>query len=171
VTHNPDLERFRTVIGQVSKQVSRVLLVDNDSKDKNKLRDLCRTAGNCDFVEVGFNSGVAHALRRDISYANRYVPDWLLFLDDDTILMDNAVDRALRLIQNYRNLSSRIGAVLLGSQVGNCKIVEVKYGVFSGTLIRAMLPPRCVVETNSSWTKLISTCTPELENLDTSHSV
>jgi len=137
VTHNPDVERFRTVIGQVSKQVNRVLMVDNDSKDKNKLMDFCRTAGNCDFVEVGFNSGVAHALRRGISYANRYAPDWLLFLDDDTILMDNAVDRALGLIQNYRNLSSRIGAVLLGSNDGDCNIGEVKYGVFSGTLIRA----------------------------------
>jgi len=51
--------------------------------------------------------------------------------------MDNAVDRALGLIQNYRNLSSRIGAVLLGSHDGDCSIGEVKYGVFSGTLIRA----------------------------------
>jgi rhamnosyltransferase len=73
VTHNPDMERFRTVIGQVSKQVNRVLMVDNNSKDKNKLMDFCRTAGNCDFVEVGFNSGVAHALRRGTSYANRYL--------------------------------------------------------------------------------------------------
>jgi rhamnosyltransferase len=111
-------------------------LVDNDSEDKNKLRDLCRTAGSRDFIEVGFNSGVAHALRRGISYANRYAPDWLLFLDDDTILMDNAVDRAIGLIQ-ISNLSSRIGAVLLGSQDGNCDIGEVKYGVFSGALIRA----------------------------------
>jgi len=39
-------------------------MVDNDSKDRDKLRDLCRTASNCDFVEVRFNSGVAHALRR-----------------------------------------------------------------------------------------------------------
>ena len=51
VTHNPDVERFRTVIGQVSKQVNRVLVVDNDSKDKNKLIDFCRTAGNCDTYE------------------------------------------------------------------------------------------------------------------------
>ena len=142
VMHNPDLERFRIVIDQVSKQVNRVLMIDNDSKDRDKLRDFCRTAGNCDFVEVGFNSGVAHALRRGISYANRYAPDWLLFLDDDTILMDNAVDRALGLIQNYRNLSSRIGAVLLGSHDGNCGIGEVKYGVFSGTLIRANVAAR-----------------------------
>jgi len=64
------------------------------------------------------------------------------FLMTIQYLMDNAVDRALGLIQNYRNLSSRIGAVLLGSQVGNCDIGEVKYGVFSGTLIRADVAAR-----------------------------
>jgi len=137
VSYDPELGRFRLVLDRVSGQVDRVIIVDNNSKYRNKLRDFYRTAGNCDFVEVGFNSGVAHALRRGISYANRYAPDRLLFLDDDTILMNNAVDRALGLIQNYRNLSSRIGAVLLGSHDGNCGIGEVKYGIFSGTLIRA----------------------------------
>ena len=39
VMHNPDLERFRIVIDQVSKQVNRVLMIDNDSKDRDKLRD------------------------------------------------------------------------------------------------------------------------------------
>lgn len=47
------------------------------------------------------------------------------------------MDRALGLNQNYRNLSSKIGAVLLGSHDGDCSIGEVKYGVFLGTLIRA----------------------------------
>ena len=56
VTHDPELDRFRLVLDQASEQVDRVIIVDNDSKSKGVLRSLCGGVGNCDFVEVGFNS-------------------------------------------------------------------------------------------------------------------
>jgi GT2 family glycosyltransferase len=52
---------------------------------------LCDGVGNCDFIEVCFNSGVAHALRVCVDYAIKYGPDCLLLLDDDTVAMSNAV--------------------------------------------------------------------------------
>jgi rhamnosyltransferase len=61
-----------------------------------------------------------------------------LFLDDDTVLMGNAVGRVLGLINNLpRHVLDRVGAVLMGSVDGDCGINEVKYGRFSGTLVRA----------------------------------
>jgi len=138
VSHDPELGRFRLVLDRVSGQVGRVIIVDNDSKSKGVLRGLCGGFGNCDFVEVGFNSGVAHALRVGVNYASKYRPDWLLFLDDDTVPMDNAVGRVLGLINNLpRFVLDRVGAVLMGSVDGDCGIGEVRYGVFSGTLVRA----------------------------------
>jgi len=47
-----------------------------------------------------FNSGIAHALRIGVNYAIRYKPNWLLLLDDDTVLMSNAVGKVLGLIDN-----------------------------------------------------------------------
>jgi len=138
VSRDPGLDRFRLVLDRVSGQVGRVIIVDNDSKIKDVLRDLCGGFGNCDFVEVGFNSGVAHALRVGVNYASKYKPDWLLFLDDDTVPMGNAVGRVLGLINNLpRHVLDRVGAVLMGSVDGDCSIGEVRYGVFSGTLVRA----------------------------------
>jgi len=104
VTHDPELDRFKLVLDRASEQVDSVIVVDNDSKSKGILRGLCGGFGNCDFVEVGFNSGVAHALRVGVNYASKYKPDWLLFLDDDTVLMSNAVGKALGLIVTYRGL-------------------------------------------------------------------
>jgi len=67
-----------------------------------------------------------------------YATDWLLFLDDDTVPMDNAVGRVLGLINNLPGfVLDRVGAVLMGSVDGDCGIGEVRYGVFSGTLVRA----------------------------------
>jgi hypothetical protein len=54
--HDPELGRFRLVPDRASGQVGRVIIVDNDSRSKGVLRDLCGGFGNCDFVEVGFNS-------------------------------------------------------------------------------------------------------------------
>jgi rhamnosyltransferase len=138
VSHDPELDRFELVLDRVSGQVGRVIIVDNDSRSKDVLRGLCGGFGNCDFVEVGFNSGVAHALRVGVNYASKYRPDWLLFLDDDTVPMGNAVGRVLGLINNLpRHVLDRVGAVLMGSVDGDCGIGEVRYGVFSGTLVRA----------------------------------
>ena len=77
-------------------------------------------------------------MRVGVNYASKYKPDWLLFLDDDTVPMDNAVGRVLGLINNLpRFVLDRVGAVLMGSVDGDCGIGEVRYGVFSGTLVRA----------------------------------
>ena len=143
VSHDPELDRFRLVLDRVSGQVGRVIIVDNDSRSKGVLRGLCGGFGNCDFIEVGFNSGVAHALRVGVNYASKYKPDWLLFLDDDTVLMDNAVGRVLGLISSLPGfVLDRVGAVLMGSVDGDCGIGEVRYGIFSGTLIRADVAAR-----------------------------
>jgi len=62
VTYNPELSRFRHVFNQASKQVNHVIIVDNGSKTKDMLK-ICNETNNCHFVEIGFNSGVVHALR------------------------------------------------------------------------------------------------------------
>ena len=68
------------------------------------MRCLCSGVGNCDFVRLVFNSEIVHALRIGVNYAIRYKPDWLLFLDDDTVFMSDAVSRVLGLINNLPGL-------------------------------------------------------------------
>jgi rhamnosyltransferase len=99
---------------------------------------LCDGVGICDFIEVCFNSGVAHALRVGVNYAIKYGPDWLLLLDDDTVAMSKAVGKVLGLINNLpRFVLDEVSAVLMGSVNGDCGVGKSKYGIFSGNLIRA----------------------------------
>jgi rhamnosyltransferase len=143
VTYNPELSRFRYVLNQASKQANHVIIVDNDSKTKDMLKKLCNKTNNCDFVEIGFNSGVAHALRIGIKHSIKYNPDWLLFLDDDTVLLGNAIVKSLDLINSLPSIiKSKVGAVLLGSINGKCNINVIDYGPFSGTLVKASIAER-----------------------------
>ena len=88
---------------------------------------------------MGFNSGVAYALMRGVRYAvNKYSPSWLLFLDDDTIVMRGSVRAVLRSYEKLPEKIKRIiGAISLGSEGNYCRVYETRLGIFSGTLIKA----------------------------------
>jgi len=139
VTHNPDIERFEHVVKSVSKQVRHVIIVDNNSNNKDIIKDLCSKMNNCETIELKFNAGIAHALMIGVRYAiDKYSPKWLLFLDDDAILIDEALNKVFNMLKKLKaHLSNRIGAILLKNSPGDCSLREVFYGFFSGTLIRS----------------------------------
>jgi rhamnosyltransferase len=96
VAHNPDYTTFALVLGSVARQVDRVIIVDNGSDNRSSLEDLCKKLSNCEFIEVGFNSGVAHALKVGARHAAiKHHPEWLLFLDDDTVVLNDALNKSL----------------------------------------------------------------------------
>jgi len=139
VSYNPDITRFKIVLSSVSKQVKHMIIVDNNSANKNLIRGLCVKLDNCELIELKFNSGVAYALKMGIRYAyTKHDPEWFLLLDDDTILLDEALNKVFNMINSLKPvLRKKIGAILLGSTDGNCDIKEITYGIFSGTLIKA----------------------------------
>jgi rhamnosyltransferase len=138
VTFNPDQKRFIKVFYSAITQVDRIIIVDNNSHNKDFIKSLCNSQNNCEFIEIGFNSGVAHALRFGVNYAKKYNTKWLLFLDDDTILLENAVIKAMMIISDLPEaIKQRIGAVLLTFKEGNCDINEIKYGIFAGSLVKS----------------------------------
>jgi len=65
--------------------------------------------------------------------------------------MGNAAGKVLGLINNLpRHVLDRVGAVLMGSVDGDCGINEVRYGAFSGTLVRAEVPRNVPVSIRGS---------------------
>jgi len=140
VAHNPEIRRFKHVVRAASRQVSKVITVDNNSTNRDSIESLCNDVGNCELIELKFNAGIAYALKVGVHYAiEKYNPEWLLFLDDDAILLTDALNKAFNIIKNLKpSIYRKTGAVLLGfSGAGDCSIKEIVYGRFSGTLIKA----------------------------------
>jgi|GEM_PF-4742557 len=54
IIHNPSLDRFRLVLRLVAEQVNHLIIVDNDSHNKDAIKNLCTSVNNCNFVEVDF---------------------------------------------------------------------------------------------------------------------
>ena len=140
VTYNPDLKRFSQGFSSALMETDHVIVVDYNSQNKDLIKALCSSATNCEFIEMFFNSGIAHALRVGINYARKYEAKWFLFLDDDTILLKGSMAKALEIVDKLPEIiKQRIGTILLGSEEGYCNIKEIRYGIFSGTLIKGEL--------------------------------
>jgi len=139
VTYNPDINILKACLQRAAKQTCKVIVVDNFSQNVREIVSLCKAYG-CDFVEIGFNAGVPCALQRGVSYAQKYHPHWILFLDQDCILLEDSVSKALSIYSSLpENVRSRVGILALGSRGSRerCSIREITYGAaFSGTLIK-----------------------------------
>ena len=137
VTYNPDQKRFTKVFHSVITEVDMVIVVDNNSQNKDFIKSLCNSRSNCEFIEVGFNSGIAHALKIGINYAMKHNPRWLLLLDDDTILLESSIVKVMKILSALpETIKRRFGAVLLSFEEGSCNVKETRYGIFAGTLIK-----------------------------------
>jgi rhamnosyltransferase len=141
VTYNPNLMLFEKCLASIREQVYKIIIVDNASKNVENIIALSRKY-RCDFIENGFNAGVPYALKRGVEYSLRYAPTWILFLDQDSVVYSGAVTKVLKLYDALPNhLKARIGILALGQRGPSnpCKMREVIYHTFSGTLIKASM--------------------------------
>ncbi|WP_054850135.1 glycosyltransferase [Vulcanisaeta sp. JCM 14467] len=138
VTHDPDLVRFGLVLDSLVGEVDGVVIVDNASRNINEIMKLCGQVPNCSVIRLLFNSGVAYALMKGVHYAvEKHNPDWLLLLDDDTIIMRNAVRTTLKILEKIpKEIRDKVGIIRLGSVRGDCRVYDARTIAFSGSLIR-----------------------------------
>jgi rhamnosyltransferase len=141
VTFNPDLTLLEKCLASVSEQVDKIIIVDNASKNVENVTALCEKF-RCDFLENRFNAGVPYALKRGVEHSLHYSPEWILFLDQDSIVFDGAIAKAMQLYHTLPNhLRAQIGIIALGQRESQspCTMREVVYHTFSGTLIKTEL--------------------------------
>lgn len=141
VTYNPNLALLEKCLASIKDQVCKIIIVDNASKNIENIIALSKKY-RCDFIENGFNAGVPYALKHGIEYSLRYLPEWILFLDQDSVVFEGAIAKAIELYRLLPNhLKSQVGVIALGQREGQgpCIMREVFYYTFSGTLIKTKL--------------------------------
>lgn len=156
VTHNPDLDRLARVLAALVDQTRRVVVVDNGSRNQEQLHSAVRQLVGIDVVDLAENVGVGAALNRGVSNALSESPEWVLTMDQDTLVDEGAVDEILTayaaLPANYRQdvgivalrahaqpssiwLTRYADRLLSGSDIG--EFTERRGVITSGNLVRA----------------------------------
>ncbi len=92
VTYNPDEERFEKVLDRISKQCDKLLIIDNNSMNSGYVKRICEDNGRIKLVQLERNYGIARALNIGIGLLKQDPVDWILTLDQDTLILCNIHD-------------------------------------------------------------------------------
>lgn len=89
VTFQPDAERVRVNVAGLKRQGFTVIIVDNFSDNIEQIKE---SVGYDILVELPENKGIAAALNDGMHKAVSLGAEWVLSLDQDTLVADNLLD-------------------------------------------------------------------------------
>ncbi|MEN6356230.1 MAG: glycosyltransferase family 2 protein [Armatimonadota bacterium] len=146
VTYHPD-NNFPQRVKSLSAQVDVVLIVDNASDlDQKKMIESIASQIDAEVVWNNDNLGVAAALNTGYNWASKRGYDWLLTMDQDTTLLDSAIESYKKAFTSFPDLK----ICMIGSNMkdpltrepyieadvfANKDALEVKTLITSGTLV------------------------------------
>lgn len=100
VTYNPDIHRLRCNIKAISPQVSQVIIVDNNSINVSLIKVAIQDIPNTHIIINTKNNGIAKALNQAALYAQTTHFEWIITLDQDSIVPSSLVARYISTIDN-----------------------------------------------------------------------
>ncbi|NVN10590.1 glycosyltransferase family 2 protein [Nguyenibacter vanlangensis] len=110
VTYNPDLSRLRQVVAALVPQVGRVVIVDNGSRGAAEIGALASEHG-LRFLPLPENRGIAFAQNAGIAQAEADEAQFVLLMDQDTVLQDGAIANLIALYRSLEADGVRVGSV------------------------------------------------------------
>lgn len=103
VLFNPELTRLKRCIDSTLKQCETLYIFDNSSGDKRELKyieTISKSSNSIIYHAEPFNKGVAYALNRIMESARADGYDWVITMDQDSIMPDGIVLDYARHIDN-----------------------------------------------------------------------
>lgn len=98
VLFNPDLKRFKRCIDKILHQVEKVYIFDNSSVELNIDFD-----SNIVYKSLKYNHGISYALNEIMRMAKEDGFDWVVTMDQDSIIPDGIINEYLNNIKEKEN--------------------------------------------------------------------
>lgn len=95
VTYNPDYIRLLQNLTELTKQIDNILIVDNGSKNIKEVMNQMplELTEHLTIIYNSENMGIARALKQIMLYAKDTHYDWVLTLDQDSIIETGLIDK------------------------------------------------------------------------------
>lgn len=101
VTYNPDMKCLKKQLQSLQKQLDYCVLVDNGSKNVNEVEVLIESFGYV-LIKLNSNHGLAYAQNIGIENVIQNNSDYILLLDQDSILDDGFIDNIHTVYVKYQ---------------------------------------------------------------------
>lgn len=138
VLYNPDINRLCENIRAVEQQVDLIICVDNNSRNLESIKYLFNEHKKCYLICNKENEGIARALNQIISEAKKNNVDWVLTLDQDSVVKPCLIEKYTKYI-NIPNIAMITSIIedrnsSIQTQMGkDVEIMEIKQCITSGT--------------------------------------
>lgn len=106
ITYNPTLTDVSTCLEALCNQVERVIIVDNASKNVKSLQEVVSKYANVTLVKNSQNIGFAKALTQVFEWAKSQGFNWVLTLNDDSVVPNNMISEYKKILENQGNLEN-----------------------------------------------------------------
>lgn len=109
VTFNPNFKLLEKVIFSASEQVSKVYVVDNSVND-TVIEHLSKKEP-IEIISTGCNEGIAKAFNRGINAARSDGYEYVLLLDQDSVIPEGMIKRYCEIVDNLKKENLRFSAI------------------------------------------------------------
>lgn len=140
VTFNPNIDRLKENIDSVHKQVDLVYVVDNGSNNSEILENITSSYNNVSLKLLEKNYGIAKALNAIFAHAKMLSAEWVLTLDQDSVITDNFITICNPYLNEpqYNSLCTlrKDRKAEVANSSFNSDITELTFCITSGNLVR-----------------------------------
>ncbi len=110
VTYNPNLELLVKVMLCLQEQVGRIIVVDNGSENISHIESGIGNSPN-KLIKLSENKGIAYAQNQGITYAESRRAQYVLLMDQDTLLPEGAVAALYDKCKDLEKHGFKVGAI------------------------------------------------------------
>lgn len=145
VTFNPDIELLEKNILAIKNQVHGVFLVDNHSDNYTDILNLIHKY-QLDSHAFEKNEGIAVALNAGLEYAQKNQCDWLITLDQDTVVTPDMVSLYMHAQKDFQQIGIICGQIDYQNGVDvfpNSTVHTVDSCITSASCVNVEIAYRC----------------------------
>ena len=97
VTYNPEIARLKSNLESVRLQIEKIIVIDNGSGNVEEIEELINGINsNIELVKWEKNKGIAFALKVIMDYSKKEQAEWVLTLDQDSIVQEGLIAEYLK---------------------------------------------------------------------------
>lgn len=101
ILYNPEVNRLVQNVDAIEKQVLDVFLIDNNSSNVDQVVEIFSSNKKITVIKNNKNEGVAYALNQIINLSLSLGYEWVLMLDQDSIVPNNIIESYSSLVNIY----------------------------------------------------------------------
>ncbi len=137
IAYKPTIEHQKNWVNFNLKQLDHLIIIDNTPTNYIDNYNFIEELNNekITVIRNNKNLGIGQALNQAVEIVSKFDVEYILTLDQDTVLLDNVIINVLELIKDKKTTISLSDSKIIDKPL----LIEVKYAITSGFIVPASI--------------------------------